>query len=220
MWKKLKIIFGILTALACFYSGWKIGQKSWGGGIFVVLNQDQSRHIASLKPQMNIKVLKGSNLSEESEGAFIEGSQILPAGEEFHIYLGHFLVLAENGAYTPVCEKYEKVRMIFTADGVSSHGHAPIMILKGACQKEGKTLQIGPFIVPKQKIMNSSIKRRVFEGEGQSILFEHVSLYWPSKWVLRHISFSREPAEDNKLEIQITGTENKLSFNLREDSKL
>lgn len=183
-----------------FLSGYLIAKKSWHGKFFVYLDNtysrpDNFRNIASVEKKMF--VLEGKPLAQDSQKALLHSSRVDNRNNKIKFYLGHFLVKSKNGESVLACQKYQKVEMTFIAPEISNHGHVPKMVLQANCNFDpDQPLQIGPFFVPKKRILDSSVEQEMFKSEGDILLFSHVSIRWPKKWILNQVRFINDKNED------------------------
>ena len=146
----------------------------------------------------------------------VQSSQVDNQKDTIQFYLGHFLVKSTGGEFVLACQKYKTVDMTFIAAGVSSHGHVPKMILKAGCAfNSEKPLQIGPFVIPKRKILESSIDQQLFKGGEGTLLFSHVVVQWPREWILSQVRFIGDSTEDMTVPFVSNQREDFLTFHLK-----
>ena len=131
-----------LLSLCTFLVGYRIAEKSWDKEIFIYLNPASAtttsvRNIASLQSS-SIKlpsslILKEGALKKESQKDFVHASYVKHQGPMIHLYLSRFITPTKNGGYTPPCQKYQTIDIIFIAHREFIHGHEPKMNLKTPC---------------------------------------------------------------------------------------
>ena len=180
-----------------FFAGYFISQNSWDGQFFIYLDNIYSspvntRNIASVEKQMDLSLslLEGKHLKPESQKALVHSARVDNYNDVIQFYLRHFLVKSKTGNSVLACQEYQTVNMTFIAAGMSIHGHVPKMILKTSCAFDlNQPLQIGPFSIPKKKILNSPLNRKLFKDEKGILSFSHVSVRWPKTWILSQIRF-------------------------------
>ena len=198
IFKTWKFYISFISFFLLFYFGWCISQYSWDGNVFLYLDNIEpsstvnARHIASVEKKMEI--LKEGRM--DSQNTLVQSSQINNQEDIIQFYLGHFLVKSAGGGSVLACQKYQTVDMTFIAAGVSFHGHVPKMVLKASCRFNLKQpLQMGPFIVPKRKIIQSPLNRQLFKEDNDTLLFTDVHIEWPEKWVLSQVRFISDEKE-------------------------
>ncbi len=207
--KGCQFFFGFVFLCSLFFAGYFISQKSWDGQVFIYLQDTDSpsinaRNIASLKTA----VRRGGQLNQERGKTLIRSAKIKHAKDSIQFHLGHFLVQSKGGGSVLACQEYQTVDMVFIAGGVSVHGHVPKMLMKAKCKFDlSQPLRIGPFFVPKAKILSSSVNKKLFKSaEDQTIVFSDVSIRWPERWILSEARFTKE---DSKKDLTVAFSSNK-----------
>ena len=224
--KKIKkytwFFVGLAFSVLVFSIGWILSHHSWNGEVFVSFHTMEEpsftggRYIASVQKPVSISsfVLKKGVLTAENQKTLVQSSKVKNFSNKVHLYLGHALVKAKRGGTVLACQEYQTVDMVFMAEGTSFHGHVPKMVLKADCQFDPENpLYIGPFVIPKKKILSSPVSQQIFKTKRKSsenlkdiqpralsslankeavLSFSHVSLQWPQKWVLEQIRFINE----------------------------
>lgn len=190
--KNWRFYISLISFFLLFYAGWYIAQHSWDGSIFVYLDHVEpsssvnARNIASVGKKMEL--LKGGKIGDQK--ALVQSSQVTNQKDTIQFYLGHFLVKSAGGGSMLACQKYQTIDMTFVAAGVSFHGHAPKMVLKASCKFNSKQpLRMGPFMIPKRKILESPVNKKLFKEGDDVLLFTHVNVQWPVQWVLSQVRF-------------------------------
>ena len=223
IFKRWKLFIWLPFFLSLFFAGYFISKKSWDGKIFVYLNNTYSpsinvRNIASVGKQMDLSssLLEGGQLIGESQKALLRSSEVENQDERIQFYLGHFLVKSKGGAFVWACQKYKTVDMTFIAPEESFHGHVPKMVLKADCKfNPDQPLQIGPFFIPKKKILNSSVKKELFRSEHGTLLFSHVFIQWSKKWILIQVRFIDDEDKDLPVHFSSKREEDFLALSLK-----
>ena len=218
-----KLYIGLPFLLLLFLAGYFFSKQSWDGKVFVYLDNNTYSHsnnfrnIASVEKRMNLSslVLEGGELTQESQKALLNSSRVGNQGDKIQFYLGHFLVKSKKGGSVLACQEYKKVDMTFIAPGISSHGHVPKMTLQADCHFDlEQPLQIGPFYIPKKRILGSSVNRELFKSEEGILLFSHVSIRWPRKWILDQVRFINDKDEDFTVSFHSNKEEDFLTLSL------
>ena len=204
IYKNWQFYTGSAFFCALFFAGYFISTQSWNGEFFVYLDKTYSsvnaRNIANVEKQMDISasLLKGSQLKQESQKALVSASRVENQKDVIQFYLGHFLVQSPGGGSVLACQQYQTVDMIFIAPEVSFHGHAPKMVLQAKCAfKPDQPLQMGPFFIPKGEILSSPVNKQLFKIKDATLLFSHVSIQWPNRWILSQIRFINDKKNED-----------------------
>ena len=211
-----------LLSLLTFLAGYQLAEKSWNKEIFIYSNPASDtttsvRNIASLQ-STSVRLpsslrLKDGAPQKKSQKDFVHASYVKHQGSMIHLYLSQFITPAKNGGYTPPCQQYQTIDIVFTAHRELVHGHMPKMNLKAPCvvNTENPAL-LGPFVIPKQRILTSHIQQQVFHSplvqphKGKAtLLFSHLGLSWPTEWILTQLRFSNK---NNKEDLSINFSSN------------
>ncbi|MYE07622.1 MAG: hypothetical protein F4X95_02585 [Oligoflexia bacterium] len=219
-----KIYIGSVALLLLFVAGFSISEKSWNGDVFIYLDTTSSnintRNIASIGKQMDTSrsLLKGGQLKQEGQKALTNSSRIENTKEVIQFYLGHFLVKTKGGRSILACQKYQTLDMVFISPGISSHGHVPKLVMKADCNFDSNNpLHIGPFTIPKKRILSSSPHTELFKSEGATLFFSHVSVQWPETWILSQVRFIQNNThQDFTVSFSSKKEEDYFTLNLRE----
>ncbi len=183
-----KFFFCLLTAgffIGVFQAGYQTAQKSWGGRLFVSTQPlSSARGIASVKDS----VKSGEHKAGKYHVALIQPAQVESKTDTVDIHLGGFLVPSPEGRLLPVCDLYDMLDMEFVAMGLAIHGHVPKLVIKARCILNAQR-QIGPFVIPKKKILDSSVRQALFSSPHLTLLFYHVSMSWPYEWLMTQVRF-------------------------------
>ena len=211
-WKTGLPAVSVLTALFCL--GYITAQKTWNGEVFILLEKNPvPDHIRSIASQEMV-FLTGPDLTSENKQAFLDQATVNQEGGNTTLFLPHFLTAGDGGEPVLACHQYPVVHITFSALGVSIHGHAPEMTLATKCptNQNHSSQMMGPFIIPKDKILSSSVHETEFKQDASTVQFHHVSLLWPKTWMLDHIRFINSN-KDTEMKIDMNNTESPLIFN-------
>ena len=222
-----------LLSLLTFLAGYQLAEKSWNKEIFIYSNPASDittsvRNIASLQ-RSSVKlpsslVLKEGYLQKKSQKDFVHASYIKHQGPMIYLYLSRFITPTKNGGYVPPCQQYQTIDIIFTAHREFIHGHTPKMHIKAPCITNAEnTALLGPFVIPKNLIISSSIQRQVFHAplvqphKGETnLLFSHIGLSWPTEWILTQLIFSNKNSKaDLSIQFSSDQPEDYLTLHLK-----
>ena len=178
--------------MTVFLMGYSVSKKSWQGEQFVYVKTEKvERGIASVKEAIvSGAILAEKRLTNSSQKIFLQSSEVSEKDGVIEFYLGHFLISLKNDDFVLACQKYHMVDLVFEAQGLSFHGHTPQMTLKSKCQfSMEEPLKMGPFFLPKKRILASPINQELFRDKQGTLMFSHVAVQWPSKWLLTQMRF-------------------------------
>ena len=211
-WKKSILAFFTFSLL--FYLGYVLAQQSWNGDRFILLMDTMSpssvRNIASINSQSAF--FENSPLTEENKAAFLNEVTVEDRGKEIAFIMPHFLVLTDSGESVLVCERYQRIHITFISPGLSFHGHAPQMTLRAECGiNKQNPLQMGPFFIPKEQILQSSLDQELFQSDSATVFMNHNYISWPNRWMLSQIRLLDN--NNKELTIILGNTEDAFIFN-------
>ena len=218
----LPFYMGAIFFVFLFLIGYLIANRSWDGEYFIHLDNTRSfsntRNVASIGRQMKVSssVFRDRKLSHSR--ALLDVARVEEGrGGVIAIYLGHLLLKSKGGTSVLACQKYQELEMTFIAAGISSHGHAPKMVLKAGCKFDpAQPHQLGPILIPKSEILDSPVDRQLFNIENVTLLFSHVFIKWPEVWTLSKMRFidSNNPKENLKVSFAFKREKDFLTFRL------
>lgn len=211
-WKRN--ILAIFTFSLLFYLAYVLAQKSWNGDRFILLMDTMSdakvRNIASINPQEAF--FRNFLLTDDNTATFLDAITVTNTETETTIVMPHFLVLNDGGESILACDQYEVIHINFIALGVSFHGHAPQMTLRAECGiNEQNPMQLGPFFIPKEQILQSSVKQELFQSDTATVFMHHNNISWPSRWMLDGIRLVDEG--EKEFTVALDNVENAVIIN-------
>ena len=217
--KKWKVYCGAILLLLCFSAGYSLSKNSWDGQFFIYLDKGfpsiNSRNIAGTARK---HLVKGKRAKQNPQQALIRSSRVEHKAGAIELYLGHLLVRVPGGSTRLACQEYQTVDLTFIAPEISSHGHVPKMVLKTKCpfDPHKDPLQTGPFVIPKKKILSSSVDTALFRQGDTTVLFSYVFARWPEKWILSEARFIKDDThKDFTVSFSSNREEDFLNFRLR-----
>ncbi|MFP5518805.1 MAG: hypothetical protein ACLGGX_02800 [Bdellovibrionia bacterium] len=154
-----------------------------------------NRNPAAIQRTYDFSHLSGESLVKAAKTRLISALRIEKNDELQALSLGHFVFEDAGGIRRYACEHYEKVQLIFEADGVASSGQSPEMIIEGRCNFSPNDIgYIQPLVIPVARItgdMPTDGEYKFEDYENQLIQFKHMADQWPSLWVLKKVSLSK-----------------------------
>ena len=154
-----------------------------------------NRNPAAVQKSYDFSELSGESLLQAAKKRMLSSLKIQKSEVGSSISLGHFIFEDNQGFRRFACEYYEKVQIIFEADGVVSSGSSPQMILEGRCLANAQDpSQMNPLMIPVEKIMSNAPmdgEYKFAEFENQILQFKDMADTWPSLWILKRVSLTR-----------------------------
>lgn len=121
------------------------------------------------------QTLKNAHLQKNSDSSTIQ--------------IGLFLVQDDQGKAVPMCEKYQTIDYIFSADGVAVSGKLPTMILRVPCVVDFDNRHTAAFKIPFSDIFQGplhpntiKVSNSVTQEQGSLFIYNELS-EWPQDWV-------------------------------------
>lgn len=165
---------------------------------FMISNFDMpgaDRNPAAIQKNYDFSNLSGDSLLKAAKSRMLTSLKIQKSEVASSISLGHFIFEDNQGFKRFACEYYEKIQIVFEADGVVSSGSSPQMILEGRCLPYAQDpSQMSPLFIPVQKIVTNAPvdgEYKFAEFENQILQFKDMADSWPGLWVLKKVSLSR-----------------------------
>lgn len=176
------VLFVCGTAMGCYMS-----INSWNGMIYVYV--EDSRTPAAVHKGIDISSLKGSDLRIASRDRLLSDARIFKKNGATAIELGHFITKTMEGSKQFACRTYQRIRLVYQAEGLAESGETPKMVVEGPCQMSADINRIAPLWVPEQKIRANKPHDFQIDYEEQdvqmSFRFESMGSEWPAMWSLR-----------------------------------
>jgi len=194
-------ISGIFFFVVAVFIGACLGRQSWNGAIFLTSTSFSSnlRNPAAVHRSLEFSRLDGSELITGTHNRLVTSARILTQPGEMGIELGHFVTRDEQGNRQLACEFYDRVRMVFEADGIATSGERPSMEIEGPCKTGNDITRIEAVWVPVAKILSekaSDMDVTFPENEGVNFKFQNMTGDWPTRWHLKSLRvFNKEEAD-------------------------
>jgi hypothetical protein len=154
-----------------------------------------NRNPAAIQKTYDFSNLSGESLLKAAKARMLSSLKIQKSDLASSISLGHFIFEDKQGFKRFACEYYEKIQIVFEADGVVSSGSSPQMILEGRCLPFAMDpSQMSPLYIPVQRIVaNPPVdgEYKFAEFENQILQFRDMADSWPQLWILKKVSLTR-----------------------------
>ncbi len=146
------------------------------------------------------------DLLATASDALLREAKILESEDRFGISLGSFLSKNELGEKTLVCQNYDKISLLFEAQGIAVDGKKPILEVDANCEISKEDFkQLKTIWIPFRKIQgeNLNISEVSYYEEGLvTYKFADIFMEWPREWKLQSIRIfnSKEPERQKNFE--------------------
>lgn len=181
-----KILVGsVITIMATIVGVW-ISSESWNGITYYYWGD--KRQPAAIQKAFDFSHLEGSALQLASQRRVLSEAKVTKLGDgKFGIELGHFITRGADGAKQFACQVYDRIELVFFAEGMAIAGDKPIMVVEGNCQIDKDINRISAIPIPAGKILAEEpgdLELKYLEESPVSIRFDHISGQWPMEWSL------------------------------------
>jgi hypothetical protein len=172
-------------------SGFLLASFGLGLFLFSISNSHRPkghRDPAAIRQVFDFSHLRGSALEVAMKQRLLAGLDVIKNDQGFGLSLGHFAFQSANGESTLGCQAFNKVILLFEAEGTAVNGQKTTMEVEGPCQNSADLTKINPMMIPLAQILASEKP-----GDGDlsfndkqpiSLRFLNVADAWPRKWVL------------------------------------
>lgn len=169
--------------LLCFMTGYSVIY-------FTSSDNSIARDPAAIGKIYDFSHLNGEELNTAIKRRLISGLQVQKTQGDQEISLGHFAFIDQTGHKKFACEEFDKVAMVFQAEGVSVSGEPPQMEIEGDCRSSQDVGKIDPVWVPVSKILAEKSVDGELEFKDNRLVtlrFNHLPEEWPKTWVLKSV---------------------------------
>lgn len=173
-----------MAVFACLGGIW-ISRTSWDGVTFYYLGD--KRQPAAIQKVFDFSHLEGSALQLASQKRVLSAAKIISLSEGIGIELGHFITRGPDGKKQFACHVYNRIQLVFFAEGIADAGNKPRMEIEGECKMDTNINRISAIPIPVAKILEEkpgNFELNFLEGNPVTIHFEHVTDQWPREWSL------------------------------------
>jgi hypothetical protein len=177
--------FCLIVAAATYTS-----LNSWNGVIYIYVGD--AREPAAVQKRLDVSNLKGSDLRIASRDRLLEEARLVTQDGLTGIELGHFVTKAADGSKQFACQAYQRIRLVYQAEGMAESGEVPEMTVEGPCLTADDINRIAPLWVPEAKIRAQrphDFAVDYEENDAQmSFHFRNMGSHWPELWSLKAVS--------------------------------
>lgn len=158
-----------------------------------------NRDPASIGKIYDFSNLSGNELRVAAKKRLMAGFEIRRGEGNQQVALGHFIFVDSHGDKKFACQEFNKINLVFEAEGVSVSGSSPRMEVEGACSYSGDVSRIDPLSIPVAKILGEKALDGDFnfnDGHAVSLRFTNLPEDWPKTWVLKQVQLKRDDSPD------------------------
>ena len=173
-------------------------KSSWDGEYSINVVQidrgTNSRDPAAIRKIFDFSHLSGKALLKATKSRILTGTQIVADEDRIGIEIGNFVLSTKDGKRIFGCTRYEKVNLIFEAEGFASGGERPKMKVLAGCLVGENINRIAPIWIPVGDLVAEDASEGSFDfpAEGITVEFESVFDQWPQRWELVEIQLVSE----------------------------
>jgi hypothetical protein len=169
-------------------SGVWVGSSSWGGRIELSkMAQDagSSRNPATIRSDLDFSSLVGAELLLATQRRLVSEAKILRQNLDVGIELGAFVTRGEDGERLHVCQHYDRISMIFEAEGIAVSGRKAGMEIDGPCTPSQDISRIEPIWIPVSRLLEQPPTDMDISFDNDvDFRFERMVSEWPPMWRL------------------------------------
>jgi hypothetical protein len=200
-----------LTIIAIVFVGIATGiyfsTHSWGGQVyFTRATYTLRRDPAAIQRGYDFSHLDGHALTLASQKRLVSNARVLTESGMIGIELGHFVTRGVSDEKQLACDFYDRIDLIFKAEGMAESGERAIMVVSGPCETGNDINYIAPIWIPAAYLTQGppppSDSVLDFPDLGDtSIHFDNITSEWPPQWVLTSVRLFGEYSVDRELAI-------------------
>lgn len=188
MFYKMTLTITMLFVIS-FAAGWWLLQVSWQGKSHINVAQVQrlDRDPAAINQVFDFSTLRGTALSEALKKRLLQGAEFLRKDQRLGIKLGHFVVSGPNGRRIFACARYDKIVVIFRAQGMAVNGKRPQMRVVSDCRISKNVNETATIWVPVDRVRNekpTEMRLDYMLDLPVSLTFKNLFGSWPKSWEL------------------------------------
>lgn len=193
----------VLAMVAGLYGG----TKSWKGVVYLTDGSrfQNGRKPAAIKRELDFSRLDGAELITATQKRLVTAARTIIRDGLVGVELGHFVTRDANGERRLACDAaYDRIQLIFEADGIASAGEKPEMEIDGPCRSSMTDIaSIEPIWIPVEKIMDNRPANMDLDFfEDVKFKFDNMGMSWPVMWSLQSVRLYN--SQDPTREVRIT----------------
>lgn len=145
------------------------------------------RDPSAIRQHYDFTNLKGTALEVAMRERIVSQIEIVKNDNGFGLNLGHFAFRSDNGENLFGCQYFNKVNLIFEAEGAAVNGIKPTMEVEGPCESSEDLTKINAMIIPIHQLMLEKPVDGDFnfnQSKSMSLRFLNLTDSWPTMWNL------------------------------------
>jgi len=184
--RELKYSIAVLMFLLAYY----LFSGKWAGKV------SSSRNPASIQKVFDYSYLEGESLITAAKERLGNSVEIAFSDDksETLITVGNFVLPTGNNEKDFACGVYDKVTLVFEAEGVAVGGSKPKLIIESKCEVASNINALVPIRIPVSKIRSAKpveTELKFYDSkEPLSIKLQNAPGAWPSHWFLTSIKLT------------------------------
>lgn len=154
------------------------------------------RNPASIQKVFDYSYLQGEALQKAVKDRLMRSVQIKTAllKDDVTIEMGNFVLLNDKKEKDFACGFYDRVTLIFDAEGVSVDGEAPHLSVETGCEVGGDINVLIPIRIPLAKLKSqkpSNTEFKFFESKASmTVKLSNSPADWPKRWILKEVKMT------------------------------
>lgn len=183
--------FSVLLFTICLSLGIGYVQSSWNSEIYVTSEQmGFIRDVATEQKSSDTFRLHQKFGEITSPMRMLRGLKIINNTDFIEIKVGHFIVKEKFGSKQFACQKYDRVLLVFEADGFAQSGERPRLEIEADCEASEDLNYIKSINFPVAKILAEPAAEGEFdfkEPNPVTVRVANIADEWPMYWTLTSI---------------------------------
>lgn len=160
-------------------------------GIVIIRSTNEKfmvrRDPSAIRQHYDFTNLKGTALEVAMRERIISQIEIVKNDNGFGLNLGHFAFKSDNGENLLGCQFFNKVTLVFEAEGAAVNGIKPTMEVDGPCENSEDLTKINAVMIPLKQLMIEKPADGDFnfnQGKPMSLRMLNLPDSWPTMWNL------------------------------------
>ena len=143
------------------------------------------RDPAAIRQSYDFTNLKGTALDFALKQKVLGDLEVVKSNDNFGVSFGHFAFSTSDGQKFLGCEYYEKIVVVYEAEGTSVGGQKTTMEISTPCKYSENLTKIQAGLIPIKKIMNEQPQDGEMSFQGEipvNLKFQNMADAWPAQW--------------------------------------
>lgn len=188
--------FSVLTFVAFFSFGFFFLFKNQNLKYVYITVDSKERLPAAIRDSEIFHNLTQKPIRVPIEEEFLKTMKVVNTPSVAALELNQFATANSEGEMTLACLVFNKVELLFEAEGQATAGQKPSLKVTSPCQISGQNVnQVRTVIIPTQEIKNRKAQNGTFQFDslpGVNFEARSINTEWPKIWVLQSVTFSSE----------------------------